>query len=236
MSDNDELDRVLIAARRGFEPHFEDKLRLRRALAQKLAAGGWVMSLSSGVWGALSSKLLWGAVTLGAAGFLAFAAGEARDTSSAPTLAARPAPAPVPAPIARTSAPVAERPGVVEPVSRPSTAKPVQATAPLPSSAEPKNGALAQETALLLEARSALRRREPQRAIALLGTYESRFQGGLLRPEVHGTRILALCDLGRETEARRAATVFNKRWPSSPMAARLLTSCVGETLAPPTAP
>lgn len=236
MSDNDELDRVLIAARRGFEPQFEDKLRLRRALAQKLAAGGLVMGLSSSVWGALSSKLLWGAGTLGAAGLLALAAGVARDTPSAPTVTARAAPLSVPAQPPKTSAPVAERPRVVEPVSRPSTAQSVQTSAPFVGSAEPKNGALAQEAALLLEARSALRRGEPQRAIALLGTYESRFEGGLLRQEVHGTRILALCALGRETEARRAATVFNKRWPSSPMAARLSTSCVGETLAPPSAP
>lgn len=232
MSD-DELSRVVRSARPGFEPRPEDKLRLRRALAQKLAVGGLVVGASSGAWGAMSSKLLWATLAFGATGAVWLGMRAVTGTDSQLPATATPVmvrPARSAERTASAHAPAGELPtasaGDQTPKSpAPSVVKPAPA-----SSIQPTSSALAEEAALLLEVRSALRRGEPQQALALLSNYESRFERGLLRQEVHGTRVLALCDLGRKSDALRAARSFTKRWPSSPMTARLSTSCVGDSL------
>lgn len=228
MSDDDQLDRVLRTARAGFEPQVGDKLRLRRSLAQKLAVGGTVVGVSSVAWGAVATKAILVAVALGGSGLVWL-----NNRPSPGEADARPGLLPMIAqPVRPASSAMADAP--TEP---PIVAiEELAALAPegLPGqpagarSAEPRSSLLAKEAALLLEARSALRSGAPETALSLLAGYESRFAGGVLLQEVLGSRILALCDLGRKAEALQAAKRFTSRWPSSPMAARLSTSCVGD--------
>jgi len=224
MSDVDQLDRVLRAAKGGFEPQVADKLRVQRSLVQKLAAGGTVLGVSSFGWGAVGTKLLVAAVALGGSGLLWV--GSRPGPSEVDT---RPSLVPMTSqPVRPESAAVAEAPTEPPIVPIEELAKLAPEEPPAPRSAEPVSRLLAEEAALLLEARSALRSGAPETALSLLSSYESRFAGGVLRQEVHATRILALCDLGRRGEAVLAAKRFTGRWPSSPMAARLATSCVGD--------
>jgi len=95
--------------------------------------------------------------------------------------------------------------------------------------AAPSTGAasLAEETRLLNAAQHELAQKHANGALGLLDEHASRFPGGALAEERTALRVLALCDLGRTVEARRAADVFIKRSPSSPLVPRLRGSCAG---------
>lgn len=73
---------------------------------------------------------------------------------------------------------------------------------------------LAEETRLLKQAKQALDRGAPARALALLDEHARRFPRATLADVRHGARVRALCALGREAQARaeaqRMATTFGE--------------------------
>lgn len=104
---------------------------------------------------------------------------------------------------------------------------------PAPSSAspEPAPAAPAEVDPVLEEARlirlavRALHEHDPARALAWLEEHRARFPDGSLREERLATRILALCDAGQTSEARREASLFLASHPGSVQAARVRASC-----------
>lgn len=82
-------------------------------------------------------------------------------------------------------------------------------------------GTLAEEVALMGEARAALARGDATAALAALDRHADRFPHGTLASERDVVRITALCDAGRDGEARIAAAAAGTR----PAVARALSRC-----------
>lgn len=93
------------------------------------------------------------------------------------------------------------------------------------ASGKPAGGTLEAETDLLQHAQSELRAGRADQALKALDEHGTEFQDGVLREERKASRILALCALGRTTEARAEAQRFLAASPRSPMAERVRTSC-----------
>lgn len=84
---------------------------------------------------------------------------------------------------------------------------------------------LVEEAALLRSAKAALARGDGASALTTLGDHERRFPHGTLAPERQASRVLALCALGRASEARAAASSFLAANASSPLARGVERSC-----------
>ena len=84
---------------------------------------------------------------------------------------------------------------------------------------------LVAETRLLRDADTALRVGDAGRALALLDQHAREFPSGVLAEERAAERILALCKLGRASDARVEATRFLTERPRSPLAGRVRSSC-----------
>jgi TolA-binding protein len=134
-----------------------------------------------------------------------------------------------------------------EPAERPAHAKPAgvvgaqtivdpaastlaadEASAQAPSqppavSAPQRSDTLAEEIVALDEARSALRDRQPARALAAIDDYARRFPGGMLGQEAAVLRIEALMAKGDRAEAARFGRRFLAAYPASPLAPRVRT-------------
>jgi hypothetical protein len=95
-------------------------------------------------------------------------------------------------------------------------------------SALPTPTTLRAETALIRAGLDALHGGDPARALALFNQHAREFPGGILSDERDVERITALCDLGRNAEARDAAASFLSRRPSGSLAGRVLSSCGGD--------
>lgn len=67
----------------------------------------------------------------------------------------------------------------------------------------------------------------PAHALRLLEEHRRRYPRSALASERLATRILALCDLGRDSEAARLGERFLAEHPRSPLAARIRSSCAG---------
>jgi hypothetical protein len=151
-------------------------------------------------------------------------AGTAPASTSAPAVAAPPAPPralPARAPEPAATVEVAPPPSAV-PALAPRPAAP-RASAPSPAA----SASLDDETDLLTKAQAELRAGHPERALATLDAHDG--SGGVLRDERRAERILALCAAGRTAEARAEAQRFLAESPRSPMAARVRSSCAGTT-------
>jgi hypothetical protein len=98
-----------------------------------------------------------------------------------------------------------------------------------PSSSAPPLSApsLQAEATLLLEAHQALHAGDPETALRLLGDHAARFPGSALAPERSAERVLALCQAGRNVEARREGQAFLAVSGSGPLALRVQRSCAG---------
>jgi hypothetical protein len=128
--------------------------------------------------------------------------------------------APAPVPVDQGSV------GRSEPPNRPAVARPLEprpAVSPAPASAETFEA----ETRALRDALATLRDGQPERALAALDAQSSLYEQGALGEEREATRIDALCALGRNDEARAAATRFLGVHPRSLLAARVRASCAG---------
>jgi len=96
--------------------------------------------------------------------------------------------------------------------------------APAPVSA-PVATTLRAETELMRAGLAALHGGDPLRALTLFDQHARAFPAGVLADERDVERITALCDLGRNLEARGAAVSFLRRRPDTPPAGRILSSC-----------
>ncbi len=93
--------------------------------------------------------------------------------------------------------------------------------------AEESGSTLAQELALLQRARRALNRNDAQLALGIVQSLDERFPDGVLMEERSATRILSLCQLGRNDEAAEQGHHFLLAHPRSVYAERVRHSCVG---------
>jgi TolA-binding protein len=93
-------------------------------------------------------------------------------------------------------------------------------SAPERNQAERRPG-LGDELAFVESASRALRSGNPQVALGRLAEYRQRFPRGKLALEAQVLRIEALARAGRTSEAQRLARGFVKRYPNSPVAARI---------------
>lgn len=84
---------------------------------------------------------------------------------------------------------------------------------------------LGAETRLIARAQSALNEGAALSALALLERHRREFPGGALVPEREAARVIALCALGHEAEAKAARVRFERSWSSSPLLARVRASC-----------
>jgi hypothetical protein len=81
------------------------------------------------------------------------------------------------------------------------------------------------ELELLHRAQSAWRAREAARALAIVDEHRARYPRSALRVEREGLQVLALCELGRKSEAARVARTLLAREPLSPLRAAIEQSC-----------
>jgi hypothetical protein len=106
---------------------------------------------------------------------------------------------------------------------------PVNASGPAalaePPRPRPMSDDLVVELDLLREVHSALRARQADRALALLDRYDRGGRTGPLDEEAQAARVSALCQLGRQTDARAALARFAARWPGSVLTTQLESSC-----------
>jgi hypothetical protein len=84
---------------------------------------------------------------------------------------------------------------------------------------------LAAELDLLRQVHAALRARQADRALVLLDRYDRTVRAGPLDEEAQAARVSALCQLGRQADARGALARFAARWPGSVLATRLQSGC-----------
>jgi outer membrane protein assembly factor BamD (BamD/ComL family) len=78
---------------------------------------------------------------------------------------------------------------------------------------------------LVADAYSFLRDGNPAKALAAVEEHERRFPHGKLVESRRVTRILALCQLGRTSEARDERERFLSRYPQSPFSNRVRAVC-----------
>lgn len=154
-----------------------------------------------------------------------------------PALAAAPGLAPLsdlPAPVPPPRAPIVDAPIEIEDdapaiIDAPAPAPIARTKTAAPRVVEPKpaEDLVAEEVALLADARTALGAGEAGRAIKLLARHRKRFPNGLLANERDVSWITALCVLGKVDEARTKAQAFLRAHGSSPHAAKVRASCGG---------
>jgi hypothetical protein len=200
------------------------------ATATGVAASGTAGAAVGGAAFAAAKILIPLAVIVGggAGGFVAWRAQRAMAPAPTPVLA--PAPAPVAPPPPPVFAPVIEPTPAPAPApaAHPAPAHHAHAAAPAHAdAAAASTNRLAEETALLAAANGELRRGDARRALSLLDDYDHRYPSGVLREEVLATRVIARCQLGDAPDkaARRGASAFLARHPSSPLAPRVRSSC-----------
>lgn len=229
--------RVLIhAAREGAEPSAENRARVRWLVEQRLtrdaagtpnsharspgtrrfvaiALGGLALAFSG------SAAALWWSGVQTSASVVEFEATNA-PVAGVARVAAQ----------AHASRPVASWSdvlGAVPSVDEPDTG--AKSLAPLrrePSTR--RSSGLAEEAALLARAQKATNQGDSTSALRFLDEYDDRYATGALAEERSMARILALCASGQVEAARREAKGYGKRFPNSPQAARLRSSCITE--------
>jgi len=82
-----------------------------------------------------------------------------------------------------------------------------------------------EDARLLREVHAALSSGEQERALALLDARRAKGGLGALAEEREAARVVTLCELGRQAEARSAAQLFLAQHPSSPLSERVRRSC-----------
>jgi hypothetical protein len=246
MMDLEQLERaVLEGARKELSPSASDRMRIRSHLLGNTA---WFQpapvrrSLLRGLTRSWRGGLALGFAVGALLGFgvshgvsLALQHG-APAQELAPALAAAPLAAPAPAalvaPVERASASAAEAVELDKPAdparhesssTRRSSARGAQER----NKAEESGSTVAQELALLQRARRALNRNDGLLALGIVQSLDERFPDGVLMEERVATRILSLCQLGRNAEAMDQGHHFLLAHPRSVYAERVRHSCVG---------
>ena len=255
MTDLEQLERaVLEGARKELSPSASDRMRIRSHLLgnpawfqpapvrRSFLRGGsapraWLRRVTRSWRGGLALGFAVGAwlgfgVSQGVN--LALQRSAERPAPAEPALAATP-PAPAPAVLLAPveSAPVTEPVELDRPVDAPrhpessATRKSSARGAQERNKAEESGSTLAQELALLQRARRALNRSDALLALGIVQSLDERFPDGVLMEERAATRILSLCQLGRNEEATEQGHHFLLAHPRSVYAERVRHSCVG---------
>jgi hypothetical protein len=228
-------ERTLIAtARDGADPTEIQRVRVRKSLDAKIAAGvaaplmatsaGLATLLKVGVGVAIAAALGGGAIY--------FAAPTPSLPATTPKAShARAARLPVLTPES-DSKPVTEPPAAASEVPSPpshprGSPRRREANSPPVPPAD-----LTGELGILTQVSAATRRGDAARADELLRTYDARYPSGQLAQERAAAGVLAHCAAGRTELARAEARRFLERWPRSPLVARIQVSCAGEDKAP----
>lgn len=131
------------------------------------------------------------------------------------------------APLRPSVASASPAPAALEPASQPSTPPPPPASSAevvakavtSPSSLPGPRDKLAEEEALLEQARAQLRQ-NPSRALGLLRRHQSQFPGGQLAAERMFLSVDCLSRLGMRAQAEREAKALAQRYPNSAYARR----------------
>ncbi len=97
-----------------------------------------------------------------------------------------------------------------------------------PSTEDVPVSTLESETLLVRAADASLRAGDPATALTLLDEHARRFPRGVLEEERAEERVLALCALGRDAEARAATASFLRDHAKSPLVAKVRHSCAGD--------
>lgn len=233
--DAPELDVLFEVARRGSEPSAADRSRVTARVAQRLAlgAGAAAVGLTVSRLGWAGSLKTWAVMAVAVAGagsgayLLSSASFDEHPALTTPAVAPPPPAAlRVAAPALSDSVAQVERAHALPPTPRRDRAVTAVAAPSVPAPSPPlEPSGLARETAALREANVALRAGAPSRALEQLDQLAKQFPHGMLAEEAMATRISALCELGRVSEARSLGTRFVQRYPRSPVAARVRGSC-----------
>lgn len=244
---------ILGAGRDGDDPKASDRARVRRKLARAIAAGGAAAgaaaegsaAAATAVAGKTATLLLLGKIGGGLVFVAALGAGiwfsrplppgPAPSASVPVTEPASPATAAPPAPSAAADSPSPEAPAAEPPAAAapeapaPAPASPGRAGASARPSASagdaPPRDPLVDETQELREAHGALQSGDPQKALKLLDEQATTYAGGQLREEREAARVLALCKLGKQDEARAKIADFLRDHPGSPLEGRVRGGC-----------
>jgi hypothetical protein len=92
----------------------------------------------------------------------------------------------------------------------------------------PDDGPVFLEIAAVKDASSALRSGNPFKTLRILDEYEATYgKAGVMKEEREGLRVPAMCAID-EKGAARAAFLFLRDYPNSPMAVRIQEECEGE--------
>jgi hypothetical protein len=94
-----------------------------------------------------------------------------------------------------------------------------------PRGAEKASDTLPQQLEVLRRMQSDLSAHQPLRALSSFRDNQRLFAGGPLEPEARGAYIAALCQLGRDDEAKREAARLQASFPASHLAQRLAAGC-----------
>lgn len=89
----------------------------------------------------------------------------------------------------------------------------------------PTKASIARETELLAEAQRALKSGQALKALYTLDRHAEEFPTGQLYEEATAARVVALCAVGRTQDGQRWTNEFLRRYPNSPLSARVRGAC-----------
>lgn len=186
----------------GFDAAVLTKVKATLAAGGAAAAAGAVAGAKLGAWGAALSV---GALVVGVATGLGAGAVMWKDKAVEQRAAL--------APMVETPTPPVEEPVVVDPpIDQTPARKPlVKKTEDAPK----RDLQLAEERGLIEIARTALVKRDTERALTTLEDHARKFPAGQLVEERESLMVQALVNAGQVQEARERAAAFRKRFPDS---------------------
>lgn len=227
-----ELTRLLTAAREGTAPDAEARARIRAAVAAGLAAGP-VLPVVAATRGGRGIKW-WLLSALGAAmvvGVMSWlwspraapvSASSVENVSpAAVVLEAPPSAAPAVLP---SSSPAPDASANLAPVSSVSSASSASSKARAPKAGAPA-AEQADELALVSSMQLALRSGNASQVLALAGEHAQRFPRGALVQEREGARAIARCQLAEPAKRGDILSAFERVYSGSPYAARVRAAC-----------
>ena len=150
------------------------------------------------------------------------AAPQASPPSARSITAPAPVSAPAPVPVSVSAPALLQTPRAP---ARENARRSAPPPAPSPAAPDAPPIDLSAELTLVRNAEASRRAGRPAEALAHLEEHASRFPNGTLTAERQAGRVLALCDLGRTSEARALADRFASTYATSPLATRVANTC-----------
>ncbi len=230
------LDRLIEAERAAMVPSAEARVANLAALRRALADGraplvdappvGAPLAVAGRSW---LRPLVLVAVLVIIGGVALWPGARAEGPAAiAPTTIDAPAPAmpePAAVPAIVPSPPIA--PPIVTPPESPAAPTPAVVERPKPRVASPTGSRddFAAELALLKRAKSAQVGGDRDRALSIVREQARRFPKGAFVEERRALEAILLCELGKTSKGRAAATAFARDFPASPQTERVRHAC-----------